>query len=292
MTDGPLISLDKLSEPLTKLVKVVAAGIGGLYEPLGIVRKAKAEAKAAVIRAESAREVSTIEQRAAARVEYRESIRQENIEKITQTAAGALPEEVSPDPVDVDWTTQFIDGAQDVSDSEMQVLWGRILAGEVAKPGTYSKRVLGILRTLDKWEAEAFTELCSCAVQDENGWRYLIHGDPYEEYVRLKFESRGIESHFADIGLLMSDTGIAMPSKMSGKKVLYFGKEFRWSGADQPTTAPNLRLRKLEIGPGVRNFSLTGQQLAAIAGSKPLDNYVDKLSEYLNRQFHMRLDAQ
>ena len=81
MIEGPLVNLGNLSAPVTKLVEVISQGVGALYEPIGIVRRAKAEAKAGIVRARNAGEVASIEQRVAARLAHREAMRQENIEK-------------------------------------------------------------------------------------------------------------------------------------------------------------------------------------------------------------------
>lgn len=288
MVDGPLINLEKLSEPLTKLVEVVSAGVGALYEPVGVVRRAKAEAKAAIIRAESAGQVASIEQRIAMRVQHREALRQENLEKVTTIAAGELPPEVSTEPVDLDWTTQFMDHAQDVNDAEMQVLWGRILAGEVANPGSYSKRTIGFLRTLDKWEAQAFTAFCSCALKDENGWRFIFHGEPYFDFLRSEFKERGMESHFVAIGLLMSATGRPNPSELNGRCIEYFGTKYRLSGPPKPDAKKGLAA--LEIGPSMRNFSLTGQELSAIAGAQPIHGFIEKLSTCFEKEYGVQFE--
>ena len=140
-----IIDLKNLSEPLTKLVEVVAKGIGTLYAPFGTIRQSKADAAAKIILANADAEVLSIQQRAQNRIMHREQMRQENIERIALGAAKELPTTVSSEEIDTDWITQFFDHAQDVSDLDMQKLWSRILAGEVSKPGSYSKRTLQFL---------------------------------------------------------------------------------------------------------------------------------------------------
>jgi len=288
MTDGPLANLGKLSEPLTKLVEAVSAGVGSLYEPIGIVRKAKADARAAVILAKSQGEVATIQQRVAARLEHREGMRQENLEKITAIAASELPRSVSSEPVDLDWTIQFLDHAQDVNDEQMQSLWGRILAGEVANPGTYAKRTLAFLRSLEKWEAEGFTEFCSLALEDKKGWRFVFHADAYHELYRSKFEDRGYEQHFAAIGLLAPTTGMPNPSELNGRDVEYFGIKYGLVGPSKPDRSKGIA--SLEIGPSMRQFSAIGQQLAIISGAAPIDGYIDKLSASMDKEYGVRFE--
>ncbi|MEM8556752.1 MAG: DUF2806 domain-containing protein [Bacteroidota bacterium] len=66
---------------------------------------------------------------------------------------------VSDDPVDDDWATRFFSYAEDVSDREMQLIWARILTGEVRRPGSFSLRLLERLRTLSKKEAQTLQSL-------------------------------------------------------------------------------------------------------------------------------------
>lgn len=69
--------------------------------------------------------------------------------------------------MDEDWIAQFFNYCQDVSNEEMQVVWARLLAGEVAKPGSYSFRALHVVRTLRQADAALFRRVCN----------YLWRGD-------------------------------------------------------------------------------------------------------------------
>jgi hypothetical protein len=69
--------------------------------------------------------------------------------------------DVSEQPVDEDWVAQFINSCKYVRNEQMRVLWSRLLAGEVAKPGSFSMRTLGFVRTLSKSDADLFTRFCS-----------------------------------------------------------------------------------------------------------------------------------
>ncbi len=92
---------------------------------------------------------------------YQEARRQANIERIALGAAEDAPpdEEVSPDPVEPDWVVRFFTAAQDISNEKLQVLWSRLLAREVTKPGTVSLRTLEVLRNLSHTEARMFDEV-------------------------------------------------------------------------------------------------------------------------------------
>ena len=147
-----------LSKPMTKLISVISQGIGAISKPY-LIRKT-AEAKAYEIEVvskaisenqdlvqkinydESKLCLSSIDldhftkelpcfERKNQRLDYQEQKRQQNIENITQIAAEQieLVDSVSEEFVDEDWITRYFNYAQDISNEEMQLLWGRILAG-------------------------------------------------------------------------------------------------------------------------------------------------------------------
>jgi hypothetical protein len=150
-----------LSAPLTKLVEVIAAGCGKVYGPTDIRRTARAQGDAAVILAEAEFRRSEVALRAAHRLLQIEEVRQHNIDSISAIAAEQLSEEVSDVPVDSDWATRFFREAQDVSNEQMQQIWGKLLAGEVTKPGSFSTRTLAVVSNLSSVEAAKFGFLCS-----------------------------------------------------------------------------------------------------------------------------------
>ncbi|WP_322617025.1 DUF2806 domain-containing protein [Pseudomonas sp. BIC9C] len=70
------------------------------------------------------------------------------------------------DKVDEDWLFRWRDCAGEVSGEDLQILWGRVLAGEVKSPGTYSLRCLEFLRNLSQSEAKLIEVMCSLAISD------------------------------------------------------------------------------------------------------------------------------
>ena len=75
--------------------------------------------------------------------------------------------------IDPDWMARFIDCAKDVSDTEMQLLWSKILSGELNKPNSISVMALETLRNMSKSDAETFHKLANFTVIDSDG------GDPF-----------------------------------------------------------------------------------------------------------------
>jgi hypothetical protein len=159
---------EKLADTVRHVVDLVAG-------PKRIRAKAQAQADAdayaLVVRAQANTEAKEIESRALMRLRKRETRRQNNIESITEKAILALPppDQISSGRVNDDWTSRFFGECQDISDEQMQQLWARILAGEVAQPGTFSPRTLSVVRDLTTADANLFASLCSF-IWTLSGW--------------------------------------------------------------------------------------------------------------------------
>jgi len=96
---------------------------------------------------------------AAARQTIEDSVRRQvNVAHAIAHAEEVLQDDTQEPPsknIDDDWLYRWRDYAGDVSAETMQQLWGKILAGELKAPGSYSLRVLDFLRNLSQDEAQA-----------------------------------------------------------------------------------------------------------------------------------------
>lgn len=106
-------------------------------------------------------EVKELYGRTCSRMLYQEMRKQQNIENVVSKAKEELIEEnqVSQDDVNEDWLLRFFNSVQDISNEDMQRLWGKVLAGEIKKPNTFSLRSLDVLSKMTKEEAQLFAEL-------------------------------------------------------------------------------------------------------------------------------------
>ena len=139
-TSNSLVNMSGLTKPADTLIKKVSGAVGGWFAPYQIRRVAKAEAEAALIKAQSEIEITDLHRRAAHRFIEEEAQRQKNMEDITDKALPQLNEYAKPEFMDNDWLANFFDKCRIVSDDEMQRLWSLVLAGEANAPGSYSKR--------------------------------------------------------------------------------------------------------------------------------------------------------
>ena len=278
---NPLVNVGDLVKPIDTLIHKISDATGVLYEPRRIRRKTKAESEAAItsakaqaaadiIKAESEIEITDLHRRAAQRWINEEAKRQKNMEDIIDKAEPHLNEEAKPDTMEDDWVANFFDKSRIVSDSEMQGLWARVLAGEANAPGTYSKRTVNLLADFDKSDAELFTKLCGF------GWMVgsfapLVFNFEAEIYNRhgLNFDSL---RHLENVGLVRVD-GLGFKRSNFPKRfvVHYYGKPL---SLEMPKDAGN----ELEIGHML--LTQSGQELAPICGSKPVEGFYEYVKNH------------
>jgi len=259
MSDGgSLINLGDLSKPATVLVEKVCNAVGVVFEPTRIKRQARAEAEAEKIKALAHIELHEIERRALERFVQQEARKQENIESITAQAAKALPASAKVESLDEDWVAHFFKQCDEVSDREMQSLWARLLQGEATLPGTFSKRTVDFISTIDKKDAALFTAFCQfvCVVGEPSPLIYEVDNEVYEKqgitFATLK--------HLDAIGLISfeSVSGYARKGFSKYGHVFYYG---------QPMTLefPNDANNQMSVGHAL--LTTTGRELIPICGS-------------------------
>ncbi len=213
-----------------------------------------------MLRAESQLQITDLHRRALHRFLEEEAKKQTNIEKITQKALPHVDENAAPDKIEDDWITNFFDKCRLISDSEMQRLWSRVLSGEANVPGSYSKRTVDFLSSLDKRDAEIFTRLCTFKIEigDVVPMVYNLESEIYSRH-EINFNSL---SHLESIGLIQFDgmTSFArskLPEKIT---VLYYGSpaDLEFPGAENNQMILGMVL-----------LTQIGQELAPICNSSP-----------------------
>ena len=157
---GALIEIN--TDGLSKLGETICYGIG--LAAFGRKKMANAEAYAAIKQAETETKVEFLklkgQEEIAKYISARESRKINNVKSVVEKATSHFMEEekVSNEPVNTDWTNRFFSIVEDISDETLQDIWGRILAGEVKQPNSFSLRTLDLLRNVTKEEAELFVK--------------------------------------------------------------------------------------------------------------------------------------
>jgi Protein of unknown function (DUF2806) len=260
MSEGiSLIDIGDWSKTATVLVEKICDAIGGIAKPFQIKRVAKAEVAADIIHAEGQIEIQEKQRRAMTRFVAEEAKKQENIENITRKALPLVDDASNPQDVEDDWIVNFFDKCRIVSDDDMQNLWAKVLAGEANSPGSFSRRTVSFLGSLEKKEAIHFTNLCAFCVKivDINP---LIFNSTLPVY-----KDNGIDAeilmHLDDIGLIKFSNIARFGEDIDGgpATVSYFSTVFEI----------DVRSRQPMFDIGQVIFTSSGRQLFPVCGAEP-----------------------
>ena len=230
---------------------------------------------------------------------------QSNLDKICAIAAKLLKKEKSARSTDQgadsgeektindDWLNNFENEARQKSSEEMQLRFGRILAGEIKNPGSYSIRAVKILGELNQNDATLFRKLCSiCVILEIPTAGHILDvrvpslggnaGTNSLSKYGLGFDQLNILSEY---GLIISDYNswfnyqlcianedlpVVIPFRHQGRGWVLLpspeqekGKEFRLSGV---------------------KFSRVGRELFSIVDQDSMGDYTDDLKKFFARQ--------
>jgi hypothetical protein len=93
-----------------------------------------------------------------------------NLDEIGMNAANNLNNEefnnkdTDTEEVSDDWLNEFEDYAKLKSSDDMKLIFGKILSGEIQKPGSFSIRTVSLISQLDNKAAILFQKLCSQSI--------------------------------------------------------------------------------------------------------------------------------
>ena len=103
--------------------------------------------------------------------------------------------------LDEDWLNVFERYAEDASSERMQNLWGRVIAGEVRKPGKYSMRTLRFLSEFSQSDGLIFSEFCNSAFGNVAPSKLVKPDNLSDIRDLLSLESSGLIQGASGIGL-------------------------------------------------------------------------------------------
>ena len=119
--------------------------------------------------------------------------KQKNLEDVVQRADDILQAEpesqTSQDETDQGWIDECLDGAGKTYNDNLKDYWAKLLAGEIKKPGTYSKRAVIFMKTLSQKDAEKIREMCQYVMYslDKSDAFILRYKDSPYNYSDLSF---------------------------------------------------------------------------------------------------------
>ncbi len=220
---------------------------------------------------------------------------QVNIDLTAQKAASELrdasdsidqsEQDESGETISEDWLNAFETEARQKSTEEMQTLFGKILAGEIRKPGSYSTRSVKILGSLDQKIAKHFLRLCSICISQFQEIRAPSLGgnaanNALQEYA-LGFDALNLLNEH---GLVISDYNswreympcVVFPGVAQGAAFIPFVYQGRhWILIPRSSDKVGKKLRISGVA-----LTQSGRELFRIVKVEPMDKYSRELTQF------------
>jgi hypothetical protein len=203
--------------------------------------------------------------------------REVNVAKAITYAESTLKDDEQKPPdrnVDTDWLYRWRDAAGAVSSEDLQSIWGRLLAGELKSPGSYSYRTLDFVRNLTTDEAKNIEHVSQFVIDDfvSRKQQNLLDENQVSFGYLLGLQNLGLLSEVDGLGL-----GVTINSTHEDR----FFKLFRSHGRALKVTHddPTKKL-KLEA------YTLTslGKQVLRLGKFQPNEQYLRAIGEELKGQ--------
>lgn len=203
----------------------------------------------------------------------------------TQSTGTDEPAEISDD-----WLNNFEREASTKSSLEMQRLFGKILAGEIKKPSSFSARTVRLIGQLDTDTALAFSKFCSIAVS------IVVNGGVYDARVVILGADKtmnplrefGVPYQslllLQESGLLMTELGTSMDYSPSVLEINKINGTFNYLNEKTvliKTGSSNFAGSLLLSGPSLTS---SGRELLSIVDLIPNQRYTNGLREYFSKK--------
>jgi hypothetical protein len=195
----------------SEAVKAVAEVAKLIIEPISTIAQTYADDFRLRKLAKTEIEIERLKTRARINSEAEIIRHQINKEQILEKAKELLvgeesKKESSPETrikIEEDWVFKWASFAKDVSDETVQVLWAKILAGELTNPGTFSLRLLSTISSFRKVDAIAFDLFANYIWEGPQKTFFQLYTKETDELLEKKHNiNYGFYSHLQSLGLL------------------------------------------------------------------------------------------
>jgi hypothetical protein len=212
-------------------------------------------------------------------------------EKVPTIESGGEEEPVKEtELINEEWLNTFQNEASTKSTEEMQLLFGRILAGEIQKPGSFSIKTVKLMSELDSEVASLFQRLCSLCVYVNLDGNFIFDAralslggkaahNSLKDY-GFSFDKLNI---LQEHGLIIADYDSQLDYKFcvinqnikSTLGITYQNKNWALFSMVEGSEKAELKLNGVAL-------SNTGKELLKIVDIEPDEKYTLALEEYFN----------
>ncbi len=227
---------------------------------------------------------------------------QVNLDMISEVAASTLKETANQgeqqqtnnepeESISEDWLNTFEKEASQKSTEEMQLLFGRILAGEIRRPTSFSLKTVKLLANLDPVAAALFKKFCSaCITLRIPGTNQIIDarvpslggnaGSNSLSKYGFSFDQLNI---LAEYGLIITDYNswrdykICILNEQKQVMLPFMYQQKYWALLSSPERAVGQEFRISGVA-----LSRSGQELLQIIDIEPMTEYTEALRVFLD----------
>ena len=183
-----------------------------------------------------------------------------------------------------DFLNSFEEEARHKSSEEMQLLFGRILAGEIRKPGAFSIRTLKVLGEVEQGVAILFKRVCSLSVCQAEGMvrdaRVCSLGGKAGENALGKYGLSFDQLNILDeYGLIISDLDCRFPYIFDGHPITFQHQGRAWGLLPAPDRKNGEEFLVSGVG-----LSRTGRELFPIVDQDRAEGYTEDLKRFFATQ--------
>lgn len=223
-----------------------------------------------------------------------------NVDQVTEIAAAELKSEPLPPandqapeaaPISEDWLNAFESEAAQMSSEQMQRLFGKILAGEIRRPSSYSIKTVKLMAQLDNQAATLFGLFCSLAISLRvpgstkiYDARVVSMGDVGSNSLSaygLSFDTLNI---LLEYGLIISEYNSTMDYRMAVARnnqvsVPMIHQNTVWGLVPKVVPLAAQEFRVIGVA-----FSRSGQELMSIVDIEPNEAYTAALKNFFKQK--------
>lgn len=214
----------------------------------------------------------------------------------TEEASNSPPDDSPTESKEIsdDWLNAFESEAVNMSSEQMQRLFGKMLAGEIRKPSSYSVRTVKLMGQMDSDIAQLFRTFCSMSFSYVVNDGFVIDSRVFTLGSPQHRSLHTLGVHWLDVealleyGLVIDNTPLKIPyeSAIQGyhgphksTTLKHRGRNYQFAPIP-PKTASNFASFS-EYGIGL---SRVGRELLSIVDFEENGPYIEALKSYLHKQ--------
>lgn len=179
--------------------------------------------------------------------------------------------------INEDWIYRWREYAEKVSAEDLQILWGKILAGEVRKPGSISYRLMDFIDKLTATDIEDITKIFSL-VEKKNF--LIIRGAGKDiSYLSNDELNKGFFSRYSELGIVSPSTAGVVNVTTNLDFTSYLSFDFEYSNCT--LTLKNSDPEKPKKSILYYQLGIIGKELFSMSQVETNEDYLSNLKTAL-----------